>query len=167
MSRSFARTVTTVKMVACWFGMSYILYMPRKTYQSSHPLYFTWRAMKNRCLSKASDCFAHYGGRGIKVCERWMDFANLRRTWASDRRAAPLTASTTMGTTSLETCAGRPGPSNCATQDVMSRLKSKALHIVFLSGARFMESASTCSASGLSLAGRQTRRSLRRNTRGA
>lgn len=37
----------------------------------SHPLYRTWVAMKNRCYNKNSKSFSNYGGRGIKVCERW------------------------------------------------------------------------------------------------
>lgn len=33
--------------------------------------YETWQAMKKRCLYKKHKHFKHYGGRGIKVCERW------------------------------------------------------------------------------------------------
>ena len=32
-----------------------------------------WRQMKQRCLNKKSTAFENYGGRGIKVCERWLD----------------------------------------------------------------------------------------------
>ena len=30
-----------------------------------------WSAMKDRCTQKNSKHYKHYGGRGIKVCERW------------------------------------------------------------------------------------------------
>lgn len=33
--------------------------------------YRTWAAMKSRCYNPAAKYFEHYGGRGIKVCDRW------------------------------------------------------------------------------------------------
>lgn len=38
-----------------------------------HPLYSTWTSMKKRCENPAATQFAYYGGRGIKVCDRWRD----------------------------------------------------------------------------------------------
>jgi len=40
-------------------------------YQSEHPLYYTWRTMRTRCNWKKYPRWPDYGGRGIKVCERW------------------------------------------------------------------------------------------------
>lgn len=31
----------------------------------------SWRAMKQRCLNVNQPCYAHYGERGVMVCERW------------------------------------------------------------------------------------------------
>lgn len=39
--------------------------------------YWTWRAMKSRCQNPHNASFKHYGGRGIKVCKRWMKFENF------------------------------------------------------------------------------------------
>ena len=39
--------------------------------------YRIWSGMKSRCLNKNVPEYKNYGGRGIKVCERWMDFSNF------------------------------------------------------------------------------------------
>jgi hypothetical protein len=40
--------------------------------------YSTWVCMKQRCNNPNSINYKYYGGRGIKVCERWEDgFANF------------------------------------------------------------------------------------------
>lgn len=36
-----------------------------------HPLYTTWLTMKDRCNNPRNRHFHNYGGRGIKVCDRW------------------------------------------------------------------------------------------------
>lgn len=35
--------------------------------------YSTWRGIKNRCLNANDLVYKHYGGRGIKVCDRWLE----------------------------------------------------------------------------------------------
>lgn len=39
-----------------------------------HPLYDVWKGMRARCNNKNHDSYKNYGGRGIKVCDRWNDF---------------------------------------------------------------------------------------------
>lgn len=42
------------------------------------PSYKSWCMMMNRCFNRKDPSFHHYGGRGITVCERWLDFENFR-----------------------------------------------------------------------------------------
>lgn len=44
---------------------------------SKHPLYSIWKGMIERCYRPAYHGFANYGGRGIRVCERWHDVRNF------------------------------------------------------------------------------------------
>jgi hypothetical protein len=37
------------------------------------PEYKAWCNMKNRCLNPKLPIYKYYGGRGIKVCDRWMN----------------------------------------------------------------------------------------------
>lgn len=39
--------------------------------------YTVWAAMRNRCNNPKNPGYKHYGGRGIKVCERWLKFENF------------------------------------------------------------------------------------------
>lgn len=43
---------------------------PTKTYNS-------WMGMKQRCNDPGQKHYSRYGGRGIRVCERWLSFKNF------------------------------------------------------------------------------------------
>ena len=53
---------------------------------SSDRTYRIWSAMRARCNDKSHVNYPRYGGRGIKVCERWNDF----RVFLLDMGEAPL-----------------------------------------------------------------------------
>ena len=40
-------------------------------------LYYAWHNMKSRCYNIEDKRYKDYGGRGIKVCERWHSFYNF------------------------------------------------------------------------------------------
>jgi hypothetical protein len=45
--------------------------------RSKHPLFQIWSGMVDRCTNPRCKAWPDYGGRGIKVCERWMYFWNF------------------------------------------------------------------------------------------
>lgn len=49
-------------------------YLPSRT-----PEYWVWHAMKARCEKPADKSWSRYGGRGIRICQRWSSsFENFR-----------------------------------------------------------------------------------------
>lgn len=44
---------------------------------SGTAMYNAWKIMRKRCSDPAHENYKHYGGRGIKVCARWEEFANF------------------------------------------------------------------------------------------
>ena len=46
---------------------------------SGHLTYGVWEAMLQRCNNPALKQYKDYGGRGIKVCERWLNFDNFAK----------------------------------------------------------------------------------------
>lgn len=43
------------------------------TKRNRHPLLSVYRSMKNRCCNKNDSAYHYYGGRGISVCDRWLE----------------------------------------------------------------------------------------------
>lgn len=53
-----------------------------KKHGMSHTrIYRCWIDMKSRCLCKTNPWYSHYGGRGITICNEWMNFEPFYK-WA-------------------------------------------------------------------------------------
>lgn len=50
------------------------LHYQRATFSPTHS---SWGAMKRRCYDKNFLGYEKYGGRGITVCDRWLDYKNF------------------------------------------------------------------------------------------
>lgn len=44
-------------------------------------IYNVWALIKQRCINRKHVFYKHYGGRGISVCEEWLNFEPFQR-WA-------------------------------------------------------------------------------------
>lgn len=47
-----------------------------------NPLYHTLQCMKDRCYNSNAQEYENYGGRGIKVCDEWLESYESFRDWA-------------------------------------------------------------------------------------
>jgi hypothetical protein len=88
------------------------------------PTYQSWQAMKQRCNQPNHKHFENYGGRGVKVCDRWNTYANF----LADMGARPDGCS-------LDRIDNDKGyePSNCkwATRTEQNRNNSQNRNITF------------------------------------
>lgn len=49
--------------------------------KSNTRLYIAWQHMKQRCCNTQNDRYKYYGGRGISICDDWMQFEPFEQ-WA-------------------------------------------------------------------------------------
>ncbi len=50
----------------------------RTTHGMKHSkIYSVWCGMKTRCLNPNALSYKHYGGRGVLICNEWLDFENF------------------------------------------------------------------------------------------
>ena len=57
--------------------------LKKDNYQYKHGMSYTkfykvWSSMRERCLSKNNKNYKNYGGRGIKICKKWLNFENFK-----------------------------------------------------------------------------------------
>lgn len=90
---------------------------------TKHPLYWLWQGMKNRCKNPNNVGWKWYGGKGIKVCDRWQIFENF----VADMGERPKNASVDRIDASKDY-----GPGNCrwATPKEQGRNKPDTIHLV-------------------------------------
>jgi len=97
------------------------LYCGTKHGMEGTKTYRAWSSMKVRCLNKNSENYARYGGRGIKVCERWMSFVNFLQ----DMGVAPQSM-----TLERNNVNGDYEPGNCRWADITEQNNNKTSNIL-------------------------------------
>lgn len=73
---------------------------------ASHPLYKTWRGMKQRTSNPNTWEYKYYGGKGVRICERWL---NSFEAFVEDMGEKPSTEYTL----DRIDCDGNYEPKNC------------------------------------------------------
>lgn len=53
------------------------------------PTHNSWANMRRRCLDPNSNRYKHYGGRGIKICSRWLDRVHGFKNFLKDMGERP------------------------------------------------------------------------------
>ena len=66
--------LTSGRIKSCGCGRKNHNYRHGKSYSRE---YKVWAAMKNRCTIPTAQAWKYYGGRGIKICKRWLKFENF------------------------------------------------------------------------------------------
>lgn len=80
--------------------------------------YGTWSNMKRRCHAPTHDKFKYYGGRGIKVCDRWLhSFENFMKDMG------PCPAG---GSIERKDSSGNYEPSNCEWATKVAQANNKS-----------------------------------------
>ena len=58
--------------------------MRYKDGRKKHPLYDKWRSMIQRCTNPNVPRYKYYGGRGIKICDEWLEDPFAFYKWCED-----------------------------------------------------------------------------------
>jgi hypothetical protein len=94
----------------------------RKHYLKGTTEYCSWQLMKDRCYNENNKTFKYYGGKGIKVCDEWL---NSPKQFVSDMGLKPNREYTI----DRINCNGNYEPSNCkwASKSEQSRNRSDSI----------------------------------------
>lgn len=68
------------------------------------PTYHSWCGMIARCTNPGHGSYARYGGRGISVCEPWLDFANFLADMGEKPKGASIDRVDTNGNYEPSNC---------------------------------------------------------------
>ena len=86
--------------------------------QTSSFLYSTWQGMKQRCIDPNSSHYHRYGGRGITICEEWLNDYSKFYEWAMANGASK---ELTLDRIDIN---GNYEPSNCRWADVETQMNN-------------------------------------------
>ena len=86
---------------------------------TKHPLYETWNQMRQRCYNQKHKYYLYYGGRGISICEEWLDVKNFIE-WAESTYVEGMSLDRIDNDGNYE-------PSNCRWADITTQSINKGV----------------------------------------
>ena len=86
--------------------------------------YYSHRSMLQRCYSKNHAAYERYGGRGITVCDRWLDFKNFLADMGERPKGCELDREDNNGNYCKENC-------RWVTRMVQGSNKRNNVHLTF------------------------------------
>ena len=87
--------------------------------------YRIWKGMRQRCLNQNNPKYMNYGGRGIKICDRWEDFSKFYEDMGKCPKAYSLDRIDNDGNYE---------PSNCRWADSTTQARNQRIKITNTSG---------------------------------
>lgn len=91
--------------------------------ESNTGIYKSWAHMKQRCLNPNNKSYPRYGGRGIRICDEWMDVKNFY-DWAVNNG---FREGLTLERIDLD---GNYEPSNCCWADRKVQNNNKSSNVL-------------------------------------
>lgn len=98
---------------------------------SKSKTYKIWSSMKNRCNNQRDPAYVWYGGRGIKICVRWMKFENFLADMGEHPEGMSIERKDNNGNYELENCkwATREEQGRNTSSNVFITFNSETLHV--------------------------------------
>jgi hypothetical protein len=90
------------------------------------PSHYVWRSMIARCTNSNNASFKYYGGKGVKVCKRWLKYENFLLDMGE--RPSPAHSLDRIHT------AGDYKPSNCKWSTRSEQQKNKTTTRLYTDG---------------------------------
>ena len=87
------------------------------------PWYNSYRCMKSRCYREKDPSYKYYGGRGIKVCDEWLNIENFEK-WVKEH---PYFEGATLDRINTD---GDYEPNNCRWATMFEQDKNRRNSIV-------------------------------------
>lgn len=76
-SNLFNKNTTQCKFCSALQRVSHGCVRKKSEYSLERATWRAWTGIKLRCLNPKEPSYKNYGGRGISICNRWMDFKNF------------------------------------------------------------------------------------------